>query len=44
LNAQEATIKTLNSLYKKQNIFSILRSVLISICSCGVGILIGIFL
>ena len=44
LNEQDEEIKTLRSSYKKQNIFSILRNVLISICSCGVGILIGLIL
>jgi hypothetical protein len=44
LSEQEATIKTLSSSYKKRNIFSILQNILISICSIGVGILIGIFL
>lgn len=41
---QTNEIKTLKTSSRKQGIFSVLRSILISICSCGVGILIGIFL
>ena len=44
LNEQDETIKEAKSSYKKQNIFSILQNILISICSICAGILIGIFL
>lgn len=36
LNEQDETIKTLNSSYRKQNLFSILRNILISL---GIGII-----
>lgn len=44
LNEQDETIKEAKSSYRKQNLFSVLRNILISICSICAGILIGIFL
>ena len=44
LDEQENIIAEAKSSYKKQSVFSILQSILISICSICAGILIGIFL
>lgn len=44
LDEQNETINKLNSSYKRQNIFSILRNILIAIVSGAGGLLIGLLL
>lgn len=42
LDEQDKEIKTLNSSLRRQNIFSILRNILIAVISCAGGLLVGI--